>query len=92
MKTRRVEAHGSRTLHRGATRVAALLAALAAHPATAPAAAQVPAPAQTAPIALVNATVHTVSGGVIEGGTVVFEDGVITAVGTDVAVPAGAER
>jgi imidazolonepropionase-like amidohydrolase len=58
----------------------------------APLAAQVPIPAppQSGPIALRGATIHTVANGVIENGTIVFEGGVITAVGTDVAIPAGA--
>ncbi len=47
-------------------------------------------PAQSEPIALRGATIHTVSDGVIENGTIVFEDGVITALGTDVQIPAGA--
>jgi imidazolonepropionase-like amidohydrolase len=41
-------------------------------------------------IAITNGEVHTVSGPVIPGGTVVLEDGVITAVGEDVAIPDGA--
>lgn len=47
-------------------------------------------PPQSEPIALQGATIHTVSSGVIENGTIVFENGVITAVGADVDVPAGA--
>ncbi len=47
-------------------------------------------PRQSEPIALQGATIHTVSDGVIENGTIVFENGVITAVGADVDVPAGA--
>lgn len=39
------------------------------------------APAQSQPVAIVNATVHPVSGPPIEGGHVVFENGRITAVG-----------
>lgn len=54
--------------------------------------AQVPAPPQDRPIALVGGTVHTVVGAVIPNGTVVFEDGRITAVGADAAIPADAER
>ncbi|MFW6198432.1 MAG: amidohydrolase family protein, partial [Acidobacteriota bacterium] len=43
--------------------------------------------------AIVGATVHTVSGGSIDNGVVVFEDGVITAVGgPDTEVPADATR
>ncbi len=70
---------------------AGLLAALML--ATAPSLeAQIPAPPQARPVALVGGTIHTVSQGVIERGTLVFEEGRITAVGADVAVPAGAER
>ena len=58
----------------------------------APAAAQVPAPPQSQPIALTGGTIHTVTNGVIQNGTIVFENGVITAVGTDVAVPSNARR
>ena len=41
--------------------------------------------------ALTNATIETVTNGVITNGTVVITDGKITAVGTNVQVPAGAE-
>jgi imidazolonepropionase-like amidohydrolase len=54
--------------------------------------AQVPAPRQSRPIALVGATIHPVSSPVIEGGTIVFDNGVITAIGRDVQIPANAER
>jgi imidazolonepropionase-like amidohydrolase len=47
-------------------------------------------PPQSEPIALTGATIHTVTQGVIENGTIVFDDGVIIAVGADVAIPAGA--
>ncbi|MBR9989524.1 MAG: amidohydrolase family protein [Gemmatimonadetes bacterium] len=57
-----------------------------------PAAAQVPAPPQSQPIALTGGTIHTVTNGVIQNGTILFENGVITAVGTDVAVPSNARR
>ncbi len=52
---------------------------------------QVPAPPQDHPIALVGGTVHTVSGDVIENGTILFVDGKITAIGTSVNLPAGTE-
>ncbi len=42
--------------------------------------------------AIVGARVVTVSGGVIENGTVVIQNGKITAVGANASVPAGAER
>jgi imidazolonepropionase-like amidohydrolase len=48
-------------------------------------------PPQSQPIALRGATIHTVANGVIENGTIVFEGGVITAVGTDVEIPANAQ-
>jgi imidazolonepropionase-like amidohydrolase len=41
---------------------------------------QVPAPPQNHPVVIHAATIHTVSGGVIENGHVVFDRGVITAV------------
>lgn len=47
------------------------------------------AAAQT--VAITNARIHTVSGPVIERGTVVIQDGRIAAVGASVAVPAGAQ-
>lgn len=52
----------------------------------------IPAPKQKKPIALIGGTIYTVSGEVISGGTVVFDKGVITAVGTNVTIPADAER
>src|SRR3954447_11292800 len=51
----------------------------------------IPAPAQTKPVAIKGATIHPVSGPEIPNGTIVFENGKITALGTDAAVPAGAE-
>jgi len=41
-------------------------------------------------VAITHGEVHTVSGPVIQGGTVLMEDGLITAVGRDVEIPAGA--
>ncbi len=52
---------------------------------------QIPGAPQTKPIAIVGATVHTVSGEFIEGGTVVFVAGKITALGKAFAVPEDAE-
>ena len=48
------------------------------------------APPQTRPVALRGATIHTVAGGTIENGTILFENGVIAAIGTEVDIPAGA--
>jgi imidazolonepropionase-like amidohydrolase len=83
---------GSRDVSTRASRPVLLRSCAFAVLLAAPAEAQVPAPQQSGPIALTGATIHTVSSGVIENGTIVFENGVITAVGTDVAVPAGAQR
>ena len=44
------------------------------------------------PIAFTNARIHTVSGDVVENGTVVVRNGKIEAVGADVTIPAGAKR
>lgn len=52
----------------------------------------IPAPKQKKPIALVDGTIYTVSGEVIEGGTVLFEKGKITAIGKNVRIPENAER
>ena len=56
-----------------------------------PAVAQIPAPPQASPVALTGGKIHTISHGVIESGTVLFENGVITAVGTDIELPEGTE-
>jgi imidazolonepropionase-like amidohydrolase len=94
MKRMNPNARGRHTLA-GAGRVlalGALLALPAAFAGVAEAAAQVPAPMQDRPIALVGATIHPVSGPAIPNGTIVFENGVITAVGANVQIPEGAER
>lgn len=57
----------------------------------APGVAATAASAQEAPVALVGARIHTAAGPAIENGTIVFADGVITAVGAGVAPPAAAE-
>lgn len=77
-----------RSLCRGAGRLLA-----AALPAFVPAAAagQTDAPAIAPAIAVVGGEVHPGDGSVIVGGTVLLEDGKIAAVGSGVAVPAGAE-
>ncbi len=67
-------------------RLAPVLAGAALLPALVPALAS----AQDAPLAIRGARIVTVSGPVIEKGTVVVQKGRIVAVGPDVAVPAGA--
>lgn len=52
---------------------------------------EIPGAPQQRPIAIVGATIHPVSGPVIEGGTIVFDKGKITAVGKDVQSPPDAE-
>jgi len=51
----------------------------------------IPAPSQTKPIAIKGATIHPVSGPDIPNGTIVFENGKITALGADAAIPSGAD-
>lgn len=53
--------------------------------------AQTPAPPQQQPIAITGGTIHTITNGVIIDGTVLFDNGQIIAVGTDVDVPENAE-
>ena len=48
---------------------------------------EIPGAAQTQPIAVVGVKIYTVSGPVIESGTVLFEKGKITAVGAQVELP-----
>jgi imidazolonepropionase-like amidohydrolase len=52
---------------------------------------QVPGAPQKQPVALINVTIHPVSGPVIEKATIVFDGGKITALGKDATPPAGAE-
>ncbi|HEX6910071.1 MAG TPA: hypothetical protein VF142_06745, partial [Longimicrobium sp.] len=56
------------------------------------AAALVAAPAAAQTIAITGGTVHPISGPAIPNGTVVIQNGRITAVGANVAIPAGAVR
>lgn len=51
-----------------------------------------PAPKQTQPVAITGATVHIGNGQVLNNATVVMVDGKITAVGTNVTIPPGAQR
>src|SRR5947207_5192471 len=51
----------------------------------------IPAPLQAKPIAIKGATIHPVSGPDIPSGTIVFDNGKITALGADAAIPSGAE-
>ena len=67
------------------------LAAALTAPAVAFASDQIPGPAQTRPVALTNAVIHTVAGPVIDRGTLVFNAGRITELGPQVQPPAGAE-
>lgn len=73
------------------TIIAALFAGMMSFGAATEALAQTPAPVQSAPVALTGGTIHTMAGETIEGGTILFEDGVITAIGTNVQIPSGAE-
>ncbi len=53
--------------------------------------AHTPAPPQRHAIAITGGDIHTITQGVIPGGTVVFEAGIITAVGQDIDIPLDAE-
>jgi len=52
----------------------------------------VPAPKQSQPVAITGATVHTGNGQVLNNATIVMTDGKITAVGTNISIPAGAQK
>src|SRR5215212_7113456 len=51
-----------------------------------------PAPKQSQTVAVTGATVHVGNGQVLNNATVLMVDGKITAVGTNVTIPAGAQR
>ncbi len=53
---------------------------------------EVPGAAQTKPIALVGGTIHTISGETIADGTVLFEKGKITAIGTAIPLPSDTQK
>jgi len=55
-------------------------------------AAEIPGKPQDHPIALVGGTIHTVTGEVIDRGTVLFDKGKITAIGVEVTLPQGTEK
>jgi imidazolonepropionase-like amidohydrolase len=69
--------------------VTAAVAALLLSPTAARAQVRMTVPPQSEPVALRGATIHTVTNGVIENGTILFENGVIRAIGTDVEIPTG---
>ena len=50
-----------------------------------------PAPPESQPILITNATVHVGNGQVIENGSILIKDGKIAAVGQNLTAPAGAE-
>ncbi len=84
----------SSLLNKAARRLATCIAcctALTTAATTLQASDQIPGAKQSKPIAIVGATVHTISGRIIENATVVFNAGKITAVGKGVDVPADAE-
>ncbi len=65
-------------------------AALLAAPAASDAQVRMTVPPQSEAVAIRGATIHTVTEGVIENGTILFDDGIITAIGTDLEIPTGA--
>jgi len=79
--------NGTRT-RAGGTACAALALWLLA-PTAVEAQVRMTVPPQAEPMALQGATIHTVTSGVIENGTILFENGVITAVGADLEIPDG---
>jgi imidazolonepropionase-like amidohydrolase len=52
---------------------------------------EIPGEKQKKPVALTNARLYTIANGVMDSATIVFDKGVITAVGRNVAIPAGAD-
>ncbi len=81
----------SQTVGKTARKWAAALlgAAVLLAPAAADAQVRMTVPPQSQPVALRGATIHTVTSGVIENGTILFENGLISAVGANVQIPEG---
>src|SRR4051812_2735789 len=52
---------------------------------------EVPGAPQKQPVVLSNATIHPISGPIVEKGTLIFDGGKITAIGKEATPPAGAE-
>lgn len=59
-------------------------------PSTSAAQVRMTVPPQSGTIALQGATIHTVTNGVIENGTIIFDNGLIIAVGAGIPIPPGA--
>ena len=72
-----------------AVRFALAACVFASVPGVLPAQERMPVPPQSQRVALKGATIHTVTKGVIQNGTIIFEAGKITAVGANIAIPAG---
>ena len=78
-----------RTWSRAGATACAALALWALAPAALDAQVRMTVPPQAEPMALTGATIHTVTGGLIENGTILFANGLITAVGADLEIPDG---
>jgi imidazolonepropionase-like amidohydrolase len=53
---------------------------------------EIPAKPQDHPIALIGATIHTVSGATIQSGTILFDKGRIAGIGSSIDLPPGTEK
>lgn len=76
---------------KGITQPALALAAVALLAGSATAQVRMTVPPQEQAVVLRGATIHTVTNGVIEKGTIVLDGGRIRAIGKDLAIPAGAK-
>ncbi len=86
------ESRACRAMRRGMQHGVRVVAAAMAFAFTADAQVTIPVAPQSAPVALRGATIHTVTKGVIQNGTIVMDNGKIIAIGgADVAVPRGAK-
>jgi imidazolonepropionase-like amidohydrolase len=81
----------SRTMMMTATRVSGWGLIISVMVGATSVSARPPAPPQQQPVAIIGGMVHTVAAGTIDGGTVLFANGKIVAVGSDVKVPEGTE-
>ncbi len=88
MKNRMKEAVNMKTtLHRIQIIIALFIICL-----TISSSSEIPATKQDHPIALFGGTIHPVSGPAIERGTIIFDKGMITAIGNNIDIPQGTEK
>ncbi len=89
MHASRLQARTTPTAHHARRRLAVAMLVVVGAPLALSAQVRMTVPPQSEAIALRGATIQTVTNGVIQNGTIIFEAGRITAVGANIPIPAG---